>query len=383
MDSLTNQEFNYREVPVQYDGTGTLVDIKGNTISFNQLVENGNFADTSHWEVSANASFTVSNNEGTLTLSSNGLSRIRQAIDIVFNHKYYICATLKGVSGRQLFLQVGNVIVQPTTTDAYALYSAILTPTNNTSGYYAIAGYYSGQSGDVLNYKNFMVFDLTLMGIDNLTTTAEVESWLSSHLGNIPYFAYTQGSLISFNGTGLKTTKSDQTTELGTLSLPISTYFPTGMKSAGSVYDELTESKAITRIGSRAYQSGDEDDTSVITDGTTTYYALTTPTEIDISLDLTYPIENGGTEQILPVNTSVPATSPILCDIDYRTMIPVNATVDPTGSGTISGTGNYRYHSNATLTATPSDEIYRFLRWEDENGTMLSTDATYTFEVGE
>ena len=34
-----------------------------------------------------------------------------------------------------------------------------------------------------------------------------------------------------------------------TLSLPISTYFPTGMKSAGNVFDELTESKAITRIG--------------------------------------------------------------------------------------------------------------------------------------
>ena len=33
------------------------------------------------------------------------------------------------------------------------------------------------------------------------------------------------------------------------LSLPISTYFPTGMKSAGNVYDELTESKAITRVG--------------------------------------------------------------------------------------------------------------------------------------
>ena len=64
-----------------------------------------------------------------------------------------------------------------------------------------------------------------------------------------------------------------------TLSLPISTYFPNGMKSAGNVYDELTESKAITRIGSRAYQSGDERDTSVITDGTTTYYALVTPTE--------------------------------------------------------------------------------------------------------
>ena len=34
-----------------------------------------------------------------------------------------------------------------------------------------------------------------------------------------------------------------------TLSLPITTYFPTGMKSAGSVYDELSD-KAITRVGS-------------------------------------------------------------------------------------------------------------------------------------
>ena len=34
-----------------------------------------------------------------------------------------------------------------------------------------------------------------------------------------------------------------------TSDLPTLTYFPNGMKSAGSVYDELTESKAITRIG--------------------------------------------------------------------------------------------------------------------------------------
>ena len=34
-----------------------------------------------------------------------------------------------------------------------------------------------------------------------------------------------------------------------TLSLPISTYFPTGMKSAGNVYDELTKTQAKQRIG--------------------------------------------------------------------------------------------------------------------------------------
>ena len=35
-----------------------------------------------------------------------------------------------------------------------------------------------------------------------------------------------------------------------TLSLPISTYFPTGMKSAGNVYDELSGTKATVRIKS-------------------------------------------------------------------------------------------------------------------------------------
>lgn len=35
-----------------------------------------------------------------------------------------------------------------------------------------------------------------------------------------------------------------------TKELPISTYFPNGMKSAGSVFDELTPSKAIKRVGS-------------------------------------------------------------------------------------------------------------------------------------
>jgi hypothetical protein len=113
------------------------------------------------------------------------------------------------------------------------------------------------------------------------------------------------------------------------------------------------------------------------------YYVLNTATETNISLDLTYPVWDGGTEQILPVNDSTPDTAPILCDIDCRGMIPVNATVDPSGSGTVDGTGNYRYHSIATLEATPSDEIYRFLRWEDENGDTVSTNSVFSFEVGE
>ena len=331
-----------------------------------------------------------------------------------------------------------------------------------------------------------MLIDLTLMGIDNLTTVAQVEAWLSSHIGDLPYFDYTQGTLIPFNGTGLKTVgfnQWDEETKLGyyqrstgryfyadnqlcsvnmvkvfpnteyyaknietviffdcnsnyirveiidstklfttpndccyielnlgspygttynndacvnisdaekngtyepyqsnTLSLPTLTYFPSGMKSAGSVYDELSD-KAYTRIGSvdlgsldweytsggyfrvlnmpnfKAYAQSkcsiyptyntsvsNAPDKSLIvdnigrnriyikdsayTDATALkqmltnqnaklYYELETPTEFDISLDLTYPIQWGGTEQILPVNTSTPTTSGIVADIKY------------------------------------------------------------------
>ena len=44
-----------------------------------------------------------------------------------------------------------------------------------------------------------------------------------------------------------------------TLSLPISTYFPTGMKSAGSVYDELIPTKAITRVGTIVFDGSNDE----------------------------------------------------------------------------------------------------------------------------
>ena len=79
------------------------------------------------------------------------------------------------------------------------------------------------------------------------------------------------------------------------------TYFPNGMRSAGTVYDELTETQVITRIGERAYQSGDESDATVVTDGTVTHYALATPTtvEIDPPLNLAYRTAAGGTERVI------------------------------------------------------------------------------------
>ncbi len=57
----------------------------------------------------------------------------------------------------------------------------------------------------------------------------------------------------------------------------------------------------------------------------------------------------------------------------------INASANPTNGGSIAGTGSYPQGTAATLTAT-SQTGYMFANWT-ENGTVVSTDNPYTFEV--
>lgn len=57
----------------------------------------------------------------------------------------------------------------------------------------------------------------------------------------------------------------------------------------------------------------------------------------------------------------------------------ISATVDPENSGTITGAGGYEYGQSCTLKAT-ANTGYTFEKWT-ENGTQVSTNATYTFSV--
>lgn len=102
--------------------------------------------------------------------------------------------------------------------------------------------------------------------------------------------------------------------------LPITTYFLDGMKSVGSVRDEIVlvggaKYKAIQRIASRAYQAGDEDLAGVITDKSKTYYILETPFQqiIDNHILIEYEVSDFGTEEII----SIEPTTPIIADIQY------------------------------------------------------------------
>ncbi len=57
----------------------------------------------------------------------------------------------------------------------------------------------------------------------------------------------------------------------------------------------------------------------------------------------------------------------------------ISVSANPTAGGTVSGGATYEHFATATLTATPNTG-YTFTNWT-KNGTVVSTDLTYSFEV--
>ena len=90
-----------------------------------------------------------------------------------------------------------------------------------------------------------------------------------------------------------------------------------GLKSAGSVRDEIVGNKYIRYVATRAYQSGDENNSTVTTDGHEyTNYALATPIEYDLVEPLIYTMKAGTTEERISPNSDG-LSAPFCCDITY------------------------------------------------------------------
>lgn len=123
----------------------------------------------------------------------------------------------------------------------------------NAPGYFWIYGHRCESA------TNIMFIDLTeLFGAGNEPQTVE------------DFQSYFPNSYYKSNPSAYKA-----------VNIPSSKYFPDGMRSAGSAYDEINflSQKAIKRIDVRVYQAGDENDVNVTTDLKNTNYALATPVE--------------------------------------------------------------------------------------------------------
>lgn len=109
----------------------------------------------------------------------------------------------------------------------------------------------------------------------------------------------------------------------------IDKYFKGGLRAVGNVYDEITPTKAVKRIESRAYQSGDESNAAVLTDGKNTLYVLDSPEETTYDeLNLTEQVAEGGTEEAIITDgkTSTPLRADIVYPIDAYNTIKANKT---------------------------------------------------------
>lgn len=97
-----------------------------------------------------------------------------------------------------------------------------------------------------------------------------------------------------------------------------------GLKSAGSVYDEIIEGKKyVKRIETRAYQSGDENNSAVTTDGTNTNYPLATPEEYELvePIQPMLEVDELGTERRLPEDTAAAVNAPFESDSNYSVSV--------------------------------------------------------------
>ena len=195
-----NQYFTYRESPTSVDGLAKIKSIKGNTLVWNQLVQNGNFASTSNWATS-NATLSVASNKATLTVTRNATIPFYQTINQrTVGHTYLIL--FNAYASRSLNItvnwgvQLGSAITLTTSNQRFSVLTVMRTGGNNNFNLSAVA-----QTGDVINYSNVCVFDLTQMFGAGKEPTAEQFTSLFS----LSYYTYNTGTLLNFNGTGIKT----------------------------------------------------------------------------------------------------------------------------------------------------------------------------------
>ena len=95
--------------------------------------------------------------------------------------------------------------------------------------------------------------------------------------------------------------------------------FPNGLQSCPVAQDEATQEGGTIRVGTRAYQAGDESDANVITDGTNTNYALATPVPFTWAepLNLGVKVDENGTERAVAPEGATAPSAPFVADTTY------------------------------------------------------------------
>ena len=322
--------YQIRQAPSNI-GNLALEKLVGVSCVFNQLVQNGNFANNDYWSFSNSyGTMSIANNKATLNLTSNNqnMSITQLSSDSVYSgHVYFekidvTCSKVIrpriGYSGDNVMPYVymtPNVANQKTT--CYCFHKL-----TNSSGETPFKNYIyfnlvpnSLDSGDKVVFENAQIFDLTAMfGSTVADYIYTLESGnagagvsLFKSLFADEYYPYTANTLMSAKPTS-KVIKDSNNQTVATIVysgnelrglLKVGT---DGLYADGDIDDGSGSTQV--RYELRAYQSGDESLPDAITDGTNTVVKLATPTTA-VSTAWSNPIiaKEGGTEEFTDART--------------------------------------------------------------------------------
>lgn len=206
------------------DNGAKITHIKGNTVAWNQLVRNGNFADgTTGWSTN-NVNVTILNNTASVTTTGSNVEIfLTDAIGFINGHKYYLSSVTGGNTGFELGILINNswpikLANNGTTSRKSGIFTA--STSINTNIQYRR---FNTDDGTVATISNTILIDLTLIyGAGNEPSTPEAfEADYMKLFGKpLSYEAYDEGSLIPVNMSGIKTVGFnawDEEWELGLL----------------------------------------------------------------------------------------------------------------------------------------------------------------------
>lgn len=211
--------FHYRTTGGASDvatGAATIEKIVGNTIAWNQLVQNGDFSDGTNGWTANGGTLSVANNILSHTTTTNPTAayslRVLQNFKSTPNHIYYACCSIMPPKNTTAIFSLSRNSSQCAIVgNTWNYISVIINENTTNSSLFAIWLDFSKllTVGDITKIKIPQLFDLTLIyGAGNEPSTpeefeADYLRWFGKSLTYEPYDA---GSLRSVRLSGLKST---------------------------------------------------------------------------------------------------------------------------------------------------------------------------------
>lgn len=242
------------------DGSASIKRIKGYSVVKNQIFDkNYNFKDQTTDKVVEGDKITYTPNKVPSSLgSANWSSGWVTLIDKKANtNVYYYRILYTRISKR---LDVGEFEPSQPTLTFFGNSIGFEAPFGDTI---LVSGIAHAKGGDnmkvyiscndcIISLEKVQIIDLTQMfGSGNEPSTPDdfAKRLGYSSIDDVPYIPYNEGEIVSSFAEGIKTTDSEGKVSERKWSETLKKYFPDGLKSAGSAYDEITPTKAVKRIG--------------------------------------------------------------------------------------------------------------------------------------